>query len=57
MTDPDRQYSSDGWRRIRPSERSPGMSELKLPDGRCVQAVGVGPAVEAAIMKRARKHG
>jgi hypothetical protein len=55
MTDPARIHDADGWRRVRPSERSPGMTELKLPDGRCVQAVGVGPAVEAAIMKRARK--
>jgi hypothetical protein len=54
MTNPDRQYSADGWRRVRPSERSPGMSELKLPDGRCVQAVGVGRAVEKAIMEKAR---
>jgi hypothetical protein len=57
VTDNPRIHDADGWRRIRPSERSSGMSELKLPDGRCVQAVGVGPAVEAAIMKRARKHG
>ena len=55
MTDTPRTHDADGWRRVRPSERSPGMSELRLPDGRCVQAVGVGPVVEAAIMKRAGK--
>ena len=55
MTDNPRIYSADGWRRIRPSERSPGMSELRLPDGRCIQAVGVGRAVEAAIMRKAKR--
>ena len=49
-------YDADGWRRIRPNERSPGMSELRLPDGRCIQAVGVGRAVEAVIMRKAREH-
>jgi hypothetical protein len=55
VTDNPRVHDADGWRRIRPSERSPGMSELRLPDGRCVQAVGVGKKVEAAILERVTK--
>ena len=54
MTDTPRIHDADGWRRVRPSERSPGMSELRLPDGRCIQAVGVGRAVEKCITEKAR---
>lgn len=47
-------YDADGFRRIRPSERSPGLVELKLPNGRCIACVGFGPAVERAITEKAR---
>jgi hypothetical protein len=49
-----RRYTADGWRRVPPSERSPGLTELRLPNDRCIAAVGVGRAVEKAIMERAR---
>lgn len=51
----ERIYDADGFRRIRPAERSRGMTELRLPNGRCLQAVGHGAAVEAAVTERARE--
>lgn len=51
----DRTYDADGFRRIRPGERSAGMVELRLPNGRCFQAVGHGAQVEAAVAERARE--
>jgi len=54
MTNPDRIHDADGWRRLQPSQRSPGLTELRLPNERCIAAVGVGPAVEKAIMEKAR---
>lgn len=51
----DRTHDADGFRRIRPGERSRGMTELRLPNGRCIQAVGHGAEVEAAVAARARE--
>lgn len=48
-------YDANGFRRIRPSERHPGMVELRLADGRCVQATGLGKDVERAVAAHARK--
>jgi len=52
MADPVRIYDADGWRRVPPSERSPGLTELRLPNDRCIAATGVGPVVENAIMEK-----
>jgi hypothetical protein len=51
----DRKHDADGFRRIRPAERSRVMIELRLPNGRCIQAVGDDTEVEAAISARARE--
>lgn len=51
----ERIYDADGFRRIRPSERSPGLVELRLPNGRTIACVGFGPRVERAIMKKANE--
>lgn len=57
MTEIHRQYDAEGWRRIRPSERSPGLVELQLPNGRCFSAVGFGGRVERGVAKAARGAG
>lgn len=44
-----RTYDAHGYRRIRPGERNPGLTELRLPNGRTFQCVGVGPEVDRAI--------
>ncbi|NIJ18452.1 hypothetical protein FHS95_000121 [Sphingomonas naasensis] len=54
MTEIHRQYDADGFRRIRPSERSPGLVELRLPNGRCVACVGFGARVERAVAAKAK---
>jgi hypothetical protein len=54
MTDPARIHDADGWRRIEPSQRSPGLTELRLPNDRCIAAIGVGAEVENSIMEKAR---
>lgn len=48
-----RTYDADGFRRVPPSDRSPGITELRLLDGRCIAAVGVGKKVERVILRRA----
>jgi len=48
-------YDAGGYRRIRPSERHAGMVELRLPNGRCIQAAGFGAAAEAAVVAKARE--
>ena len=57
MADIPRTYDADGFRRIRPSERSPGLTELQLPNGRCIAAVGFGSKVERAITQKANSNG
>lgn len=54
MAEITRIYDADGFRRIRPSERSPGLTELQLPNGRTFACVGFGPAVDRAVTKKAR---
>lgn len=54
MADLTRIYDADGFRRIRPSERSPGLVELQLPNGRTFACVGFGARVERAVAKDAR---
>jgi len=54
MIDAPRTYDADGFRRVPRSERSPGLTELRLPNGRCVAAVGVGKRVERAILRKVR---
>jgi len=54
MTDIARIYDADGFRRIRPNERSPGLVELRLPNGRTFACVGFGARVERAVAKAAR---
>jgi hypothetical protein len=48
-----RTYDADGFRRIRPSERSPGFTELRLPNGRCFAAAGFGADVDRIVAARA----
>ena len=52
-----RTYDGDGFRRIRPGERQPGLTELRLPNGRTFQCAGVGPEVDQALNERARGNG
>lgn len=54
MLDIDRIHDADGYRRIRPSERSPGLTELQLPNGRTFACVGFGPDVDRAVTEKAR---
>ena len=53
--DPERVYDGDGYRRVRPSERSPGLTELRLPTGRTIQCVGFGPTVDKHLQERASR--
>jgi len=55
--EPVRTYDADGFRRIRPSERSPGYTELRLPNGRCFAAAAFGPEVDALVNEEARRRG
>lgn len=52
-----RTYDRDGYRRIRPSERSPGLTELRLPNGRTFAAIGIGADVDRAIEEEVRRRG
>jgi hypothetical protein len=54
---PDRHYDADGYRRIRPSERSPGHTELRLPNGRTFACAAFGPEADRVLSERARRHG
>lgn len=54
---PTRTYDADGFRRIRPSERSRGFTELRLPNGRCFGAAAFGPDVDQLLNAEARRRG
>lgn len=54
---PERIYDADGFRRIRPSERSPGYTELRLPGGRTLACAAFGPAADRALKEEACRRG
>ncbi|MDR6851049.1 hypothetical protein J2Y54_000542 [Sphingomonas sp. BE123] len=56
-TTPNRTYDADGFRRIRPSERSRGFTELRLPNGRCFAAAAFGPDVDQLLNAEACRRG
>lgn len=54
---PGRAYDADGFRRIRPSERGPGYTELRLPGGRTFACAAFGPDADRVLNEEACRRG